>query len=72
KAKIAKLRKVAKLYKEKIIAEKRVAREAAKVAREKKRAEKATECARKKEAYNREKTIQFIRKDKRKALQLSI
>ncbi|KAF1973599.1 hypothetical protein BU23DRAFT_464318, partial [Bimuria novae-zelandiae CBS 107.79] len=54
----AKLRKVAKLYKKKIIKEKRVAREAAKVAREKERAKKAAERAREKEARDAAKALQ--------------
>jgi hypothetical protein len=58
KAETAELRKAAKLYKEKIAEEKRVAREAAKVAREKERAEKAAERARQKEAANAAKALQ--------------
>ncbi|KAF1967677.1 hypothetical protein BU23DRAFT_658535, partial [Bimuria novae-zelandiae CBS 107.79] len=64
-----KFRKLTKLYKEKIIEEKRVAREAAKVAREQERAEKATEHAREKEARNITKALQSIQKGKRKAPQ---
>ena len=62
KAETAELRKAAKLYKEKIAQEKRMAREAAKVAREKERAEKAAERARKKEARNAAKVLQSIQK----------
>jgi len=65
----AELRKAAKLYKEKIAEEKRVAREAAKVAREKEKAEKAAERARKKEARNAAKALQTAQKGKRKASQ---
>ncbi|KAF1969217.1 hypothetical protein BU23DRAFT_477959, partial [Bimuria novae-zelandiae CBS 107.79] len=72
KAKIAKFRKVAKLYKEKIVEEKRVARETAKVAREQERAEKATERAREKEARDTAKALQSTQKGKRKAPQPSI
>ncbi|KAF1970546.1 hypothetical protein BU23DRAFT_649681, partial [Bimuria novae-zelandiae CBS 107.79] len=54
----AKFRKAAKLYKEKIIEEKRVAWEAAKVAREQERAKKATERAREKEARDTAKALQ--------------
>ena len=57
KAETAELKKAAKLYKEKIAQEKRVAREAAKVAREEERAKKAAERARKKEARNTAKAI---------------
>jgi len=69
KAETAELRKAAKLYKEKIAQEKRVAREAAKVAREEERAEKAAERARKKEACNTAKAIKSTQKGKRKASQ---
>ncbi|KAF1978014.1 hypothetical protein BU23DRAFT_450947, partial [Bimuria novae-zelandiae CBS 107.79] len=58
KAKIAKLRKVAKLCKKKITEEKRVAREAAKVAREKERAKKVAERACEKEARDAAKALQ--------------
>jgi hypothetical protein len=56
KAEMAELKKAAKLYKEKIAEEKRVAREAAKEAREKEKAEKAAERARQKEARNAKKS----------------
>jgi len=72
KAETAKLRKAAKLYKEKIVEEKRVAREAAKVAREKERAEKAAERAREKEARDAAKALQSAQKGKRMASQPSI
>ena len=72
KAERAELRKAAKLHKEKIAEEKRVAREAAKVAREKERAEKAAERARKKEARNAVKAPQSTPNGKRKASQSSV
>ena len=72
KAETAELRKAAKLYKEKIAEEKRVAREAAKVAKEKERAEKAAERARQKEARDAEMALPSIQKGKRKASQLYI
>ncbi|KAK7178254.1 hypothetical protein PSPO01_15700 [Paraphaeosphaeria sporulosa] len=67
KAETAELRKAAKLYKEKIADEKRVAREAAKVAREQERAEKAAERTREKEAREAAKALKSTQKDKRKA-----
>ena len=72
KAETAELRKAAKLYKEKIAEEKRVAREAAKVAKEKERAEKAAERAREKETRKAAKALQTTQKGKRKASQPSI
>jgi hypothetical protein len=72
KAETAELRKAAKLCKERIAEEKRVAQEAAKVAREKERAEMAAERARQKEAYNAEKAPRSTQKGKRKASQPSI
>ena len=71
KAETVELRKAAKVYKEKIAEEKRIAREAAKVAREKEKAEKAAERARQKEARDATKALQSSQKGKRKASQLS-
>lgn len=58
KAETAELRKAAKLYKEKIAEEKRVAREEAKKEKEKEKAKKAAERARQKEACNAAKALQ--------------
>ncbi|KAK7177577.1 hypothetical protein PSPO01_16368 [Paraphaeosphaeria sporulosa] len=67
KAETAELRKAAKLCKEKIAEENRVAREAAKVAREQERAEKAAERTREKEAREAAKALKPTQKGKRKA-----
>ena len=53
----AELKKAAKLYKEKIRQEKRVAREAARKEKEKERAEKAAQRAAQKSARNAEKAL---------------
>jgi len=72
KAKVAELKKAAKLYKEKIQQEKRAAREAAKEAKEKERAKKAAQRAAQKSANNTEKALQLSQKAKRKASQPSL
>ena len=65
----AELKKAAKLYKEKIRQEKRVAREAARKEKEKERAEKAAQRAAQKSARDAEKALQLSQKGKRKASQ---
>ena len=69
KADRAELKKAAKLYKEKIQQEKRVAREAARKEKEKERAEKAAQRAAQKSARDAEKALQLSQKGKRKAFQ---
>jgi hypothetical protein len=69
KAETAELRKAAKLYKEKIQQEKRVAREVAKKEKEKERADKAAQRAAQKSARDAEKALQLSQKGKRKASQ---
>ncbi|KAF2727386.1 hypothetical protein EJ04DRAFT_451419 [Polyplosphaeria fusca] len=72
RAETAELRKAAKLYKEKIQREKRVAREEAKKVREKEKADKAAARTRQKEALNATKTLKSSQKGKRKASQPSL
>ena len=69
KADRAELKKAAKLYKEKIQQEKRVAREVARKEKEKEKAEKAAQRAAQKSARNAEKALQLSQKGKRKASQ---
>jgi hypothetical protein len=71
KANNKELKAAAKLYKEKIAEEKRVAREAAKVLKEKARAEKAAKRAARMEAQNTNKSLQTSQVGKRKASQAS-
>ena len=69
KAETAELRKAAKLYKEKIQQEKRVAREVARKEKEKERAEKVAQRTAQKSARDAEKALQLSQKGKRKASQ---
>jgi hypothetical protein len=71
KVEMKELRAASKLYKEKIIEEKRAERERAKVVREKERAEKAAEKQRQKEERNLQKAIQTSQTGKRKASRAS-
>ena len=72
KSETAELKKAAKLYKEKIQQEKRIAREVAKEAKEKDRAKKAAQRAAQKSARDAEKALQLSQNGKRKALQTSL
>jgi rubrerythrin len=71
KANNKELKAAAKLYKEKIAEEKRVAQEAAKVLKEKERTEKAAKHAARMEAQNTNKSLQTSQVGKRKASQAS-